>query len=86
MAIYYTPLKKMGANLTLRTRGMIDITEWHPWFAWYPVKPFFICGHGRQGMKMTESRPIWLRRCWRRRVITMYEHYEYRRWKRGRIT
>jgi hypothetical protein len=66
------------------------LSDWHPWFAWYPVKPIFIAGPNKYpevtGMKMTESGwPIWLRRCWRRRTSSRvsdwkYGGWEYRRW------
>lgn len=73
-----------------RVAGYVINTEWHPWFAWYPVWPFFF-GDKKypemEGTKMTDSGwPIWLRRCWRRRIVGCYgaDHegpiYEYRRW------
>jgi hypothetical protein len=66
------------------------LSDWHPWFAWYPVKPFIICGPNKYpeitGVKMAVGPRIWLRRCWRRRlrsdrVDLISDLYEYRRWK-----
>lgn len=73
----------------MRENNVVDLNDWHPWFAWYPVMPFIICGPDNfpemTGVKMTKGPRIWLRRCWRRRVqprgpVTAY-WYEYRRWK-----
>lgn len=90
MVLPLTPLEKVHYRRAMREQNYLSLDDWHPWFAWYPVKPFIICGPNRYpgvaGVKMTEDRFIWLRRCWRRRVHPRYDRpywYEYRRWKRG---
>ena len=94
-----TPLEKMHYRRAMREQNCLSLDDWHPWFAWYPVKPFIICGPNKYpkmaGVKMTVGPCIWLRRCWRRGVGMHFDkyvggagvpgvrHYEYRRWKRG---
>lgn len=74
----------------MRETNCVALDDWHPWFAWYPVKPFFICGPSKYpemtGAKMTVTPRIWLRRCWRRErqlrpSVGGGSYYEYRRWK-----
>lgn len=68
--------KGLGVRLPSPTpykymKKILNIYEWHPWFAWYPI-------YTLDDIKAISSwKPVWLRRVWRKRIDTDFDSSDW---------